>query len=536
MRVDTALARRRPPPFAWLVPAIIISAAAVATALRIALEAHAGFSLWDPSYLWYGVQRVLHGQAPIRDFMAYDPARYYWAAAWLRLLHAQGFVAVRVATVAFGAIGLVCAGSVTLAGAAGRPMKQWLLAVFAMLLCAAWMVPWWKVYDATVCIVLVASLGCLLSRPTAMRFLAHGIVIGAVAVVGRNHGLYGVVAGLLAAPVLMQHVDRSEWARCALILLAGIVAGYSPMLLGMLLDHAFAVAFWREIHFTLFEYRGTDLTLPVPWPWRTGLQALVHGGLRTFVVGCGFVALVVFSVVGAVTVFIRSVRERKISNPWFIACVATSIPYLNVAFSRADVSHLVQASLPCLVGILIWPGLGVRLYRRAVLGVVCIALAAASYWIPLPLHPRYEMYRQSNWVPVRIAGDTVWASPDTAATIGPLRALAARYVRPGGTLLVAPVWPGAYALLDMKAPVWGIYPLFPRSDAFQEREIARLQAARPSLVIIDDIAVDGNPELRYAATHPLITAYIKSHYRRVSIASDPPQWHTYIAYDAQAAD
>ena len=98
----------------------------------------------------------------------------------------------------------------------------------------------------------------------------------------------------------------------------------------------------------------------------------------------------------------------------------------------------------------------------------------------------------------------------------------------GGTLLAAPVWPGAYALLGVRSPVREIYPLFPRSGSFQKQEISRLQRNHPSLVLIYDIGVDGREDLRYAHTHPLIWDYLQTNYRQLESPRELPELRVYI--------
>lgn len=504
---------------------IVVLLGVAACLLAFLAEAHAGFNLWDEGYLWYGVQRVLHGEVPVRDFMSYDPGRYYWTAGLLWVFGAHGIVAVRAAAAAFAALGVVAAGMLVLR-AAGARLARLGLCVFAMLLCLLWMVPWWKNYDAAISILLAASLANVLARPSARRFLAHGVVVGLAAVLGRNHGLYGVLACLLSVPLLML-TAKPVWRRCIPAWMAGVALGFSPILLMAALDPHFAAMFWESIRFLLFEYKGTDLPLPVPWPWTV---AVAHQPLamliRPWLIGGCFVVLPLFCVMGSAMALRMAWRGRLIAQPAFAACVATAIPYLNVAFARADVSHLAQAILPCLLGLLVCPWSG-RL--RALLPWLGLPLlAAGTLWIVLPLHPIYAMRTETGWQAVAVRGDRLWMGASAAASVADIEDLAGRYVPAGRTILSVPVWPGAYALLGVKSPVYEIYPLLPRSDAFQEQEIARLRQADPSLILINDIGVDGNDQLRYAHTHPRIWQYIQAHYRQIGSPAREPQLKVYL--------
>ena len=198
-------------PLEWTMLSIVVLLGAAACLGVFLLEGHAGFNLADECYLWYGVQRVLLGEVPVRDFLSYDPARYYWAAGLLRLFHTHGIVAVQAATAAFASLGVIGAGILVLRGSSGRMATRLVLCIFAMVLCLLWMVPWWKSYDAAISVILTASLARVLAYPSGRRFFFHGIVVGLAAVLGRNHGLYGVIACLLATPVLIFGADKLVW-------------------------------------------------------------------------------------------------------------------------------------------------------------------------------------------------------------------------------------------------------------------------------------------------------------------------------------
>ena len=88
--------------------------------------------------------------------------------------------------------------------------------------------------------------------------------------------------------------------------------------------------------------------------------------------------------------------------------------------------------------------------------------------------------------------------------------------------------------MDRRSPVWEVYALTPRSEAFQLSEIGRLDATKPGFVVVFDLALDNNEALRYRNTHPLIERYIETHFIRVP--SPNGAYHIFRAPDTDVQD
>ena len=73
----------------------------IITVLWFCLTWHYGFDLADEGYYWYGSQRVLRGEVPMRDFLSYDIARYYWSALVMYILGDDGAFAARLSAMIF---------------------------------------------------------------------------------------------------------------------------------------------------------------------------------------------------------------------------------------------------------------------------------------------------------------------------------------------------------------------------------------------------------------------------------------------------
>lgn len=491
-------------------------------ALLFLWQGHKGFSLGDEGFLWYGVQRVLVGEIPIRDFMAYDPGRYYSAAALLYAFGDNGIISLRIVIAIFQAIGLFVALFLIKQSSYDKSKAEVLFLLTSAMLLILWMYPRHKLFDITLSIFLIGILTFLIKNPIPKRYLITGVCVGLIAVFGRNHGVYGAVGSLGAIAWLSIKKNTGLGFVKALVLWGvGITIGYLPVFFMILLIPEFASAFWDGIRF-LFERGTTNFPLPVPWPWTASLSnTSLNAGVRDVLIGLFFIGILAFGLLAIFRVSYCRSKENSVP-PALVASAFLAFPYAHFAFSRPDVGHLAQGIFPLLVGCLVilsnsqstirWPLLAISFF--------------ASFWVMHPFHPGWQCLASKQCVNVEISGSNLQVLPHTANEIALLRDLKEQYASNGQSFIATPFWPGAYALFEKKSPMWANYALWKRGSNFELKEIERIKAANPSFVIVLDLPLDGREELRFRNTHPIVFNYIQTHYRLLSQPSDPYQIFT----------
>lgn len=502
-------------------PTILMFVLAVGSSLTVfLLDGHRGFGLWDEGFLWYGAQRVMLGEVPLRDFMAYDIGRYYWSAAFMSVAGDNGIVALRAAGVVFQALALFIGLTALARGSATQNPVFWLLAVTTLVV---WMSPQYRVFDTSLPYILMGALTFLIEKPSRRRYLVIGMVVGLAAVFGRNHGVYGVTASLGAMVYLAVRRKSCPSRTSALAFWAvGVIVGYLPLLLFVAAVPGFGPAFWENIRFQ-FEVAATNIPLPVPWPWLVPFgQLSTVDMLREVAVGILFVAIIAFGVLGMGWVF-REGRQGKPVSPALASSVFLALPYAHYAFSRADIDHLAPGIPPFLLGVLALLANQPGWLKGPAVALLC----AQSLLVMLPTHPAWRCHDSQECVEARVGRDRLRINRGTANQLTTLEKLAEEFAPGDQAFIVAPFWPGAYAALGRKSPMWEIFALSPRSPAFQRAEVERIEAARPGFVLINDAPLDGREESRFARTHPIVDQYIRDHFERLDGYMPNPTFRLY---------
>lgn len=483
------------------------------------LQYRLGFSLWDEGFLWYGVQRVLAGEIPIRDFMAYDFGRYYWSAIVLDLLGDPGILSLRHTVAVFHAAGLVAAVLLITRGTQ-RWNLHWVVPPIVILI--LWSYPRYKLFDTTLSISVVGIVAYLIAKPSMVRCFAAGVGMGLIAIFGRNHGLYGALSSMGALVYLRVCRQGMPLGKGFASWVLGASVGYLPMVILLMIVPGLTQAFWESIR-VLLENKATNLPLPIPWPWRVQFSALGKlEAMRQVLIGLFFMALPMFAVIALAWVLRRSQAMEK-TPPVLIASSLATMPYAHYAFSRSDLDHLALGIFPFLVGILSVLETANKLSRL----LIGSALLVFSLVVMAPVQPLSEARRDAPWKAYTIGGDDLLVAPNTAADLDLLKVLVERYAPADRAFIAAPFWPGAYAVFERRSPMWEIYALLPRGSAFQLQEIKRIQEANPGFAVIMDLPFDGRDDLRFRNTHPLIDRYIRDNFDSLTDIIVPPVFQVY---------
>lgn len=496
---------------------VVCAVSFILVLLNFILQGHKGFNLADEGFLWYGAQRVVAGEVPIRDFMAYDPGRYYWIGALFALTGNTGLMTARIASTILEYCAL-CAGLFLIADSTKTKKNDLIpfITISAITL-ILWMFTLYKIFDICMSIFLIGILSFLIKNPNPKRYFLAGVGVGAVAVFGRNHGLYGAL-GSLGVMVWLHIHGRSTpgFVKATFLWGMGVLIGFSPIIFMIIFVPGFAAAF-RDSLEVLIQQKSTNLPLPVPWFWTVSLteMSILHT-IQAILIGLFFLAVPLFGFFMVSCVIWRRIKALD-TPPALVAAAFLSLPYAHYVFARADAEHLSLGIFPLLIGILVIAansGLWVK-------WLLATTLLITSFGGLYTNQSAQVCFRKGRCVAVEISGSTIWVDPVMASNVKMLRQLANQYAPNGRPFVVVPFWPGAYALLGQKSPMWDIYALFPRSNDFEKEEIERIKAAKPGFVLIWNVAQDGHDALRFKNTHPLITGYIMDNFSPVPYIQKP---------------
>ena len=470
-------------------------------ALSYWVQGNIGLNLADEGYLWYGTIHTAAGQVPLRDFQSYDPGRYYWGALWSYVL-GDGIMALRASTAIFQAIGLFLG----LLAARRAVRSYWLLALVGILL-VVWMYPRHKLFEPAIALSGVFFAVRLIERPELRRYFFSGVFIGLAAFFGRNHGLY-LFSAFAAIVVLIRFKSGGTeplWKASAWLF--GIAAGSLPMILMFLLVPGF-FGKYVELAFYIMKV-GTNLSLPVPLPWRAS---------DPYSLGLLFISMpVLFVAASAWAVFSKWADIR--TNALLISSSAIGIFYMHHAFVRADIGHLAQAIHPFLLGMIALPTL-VKGRARTVSTVLIGAFLLLTGAFTIIRETPCLVKAGAHFVQYEIGGDRLWISRTTASEIDGVKAVAA-LSSPREEIFIAPHWPTMYPIIDRRSPLWQIYFIFPEMPEREMEMIGELNSKNVQWVILGDVALDGRDELRFRNTHPLMWRYFRDEFMEVDAPGLP---------------
>jgi hypothetical protein len=503
-------------PATWLgiSEAVLLGAAVSLTVF--ALQWRYGFLWSDEGWLWYISQRTALGDVPLRDFFSYDPGRYYWSAALFRLGGSSGLYPQILANYLFAIIGLSAAYFVMIRAGLAR---SWRVAIL-LLLGVVIGFPRHKIYEQILSLICVGAIAFVFDAPQKLkRWFLLGVATGLAAFFGRNSGIFFALAIITAFALLSLRREAPSVGRATRALAGGILIGYSPMFIMLIAVPGFAPAFFQSLLLT----PKWAWSLKIPFPWHVHLKGL-HGMDLVQARAVSWLCLAVpFTYAASLW---QAVRRNAPLDPaqWLAAAAsAAGFGFLLHAFYTADFFHIAEGVAPFVVA---GGALSAHLWRsgerRWALTVFCgMAFLVIASWLPMePLvqHLRSKARAPASLQQISISGKTFEVPAEQAEIMNKVATAFRNCGLHDGGFLAAPYYPGLYAFLNTRAPLWDTYFLWPRNQQAQQEDIDALQRNRTAVILLNSqFALNGRESLELTQTNPILVAYIETHYQRSAI-------------------
>ena len=248
---------------------ILMALSVICSILWVSWVSHYGFDLADEGYYWYGSQRMLRGGMPMRDYLSYDIGRYAWGALFMHLAGDDGIVGARLSAALFQLLTISLGVWLVLRTMGDRFSLVVTAAtvVLTTILLNLWVHPYYKLFDYGAGILVIAMLALMVTSLTARAWFIAGVLLGLIAIIGRNHGVYGAFSAFLFILFIgVKLRDMRLLVKLLLAFIAGVVVGFSPTFALALLVDGFTQAFITTLR-DLVQSGSANIGLPIPWPW-----------------------------------------------------------------------------------------------------------------------------------------------------------------------------------------------------------------------------------------------------------------------------
>lgn len=464
-------------------------------------EIRVDVNLGDEGYLFYGVQQVLKGMLPIRDFRAYDPARYFWCALWCRVGGAR-FFTIRLSMMFVSIVSLLLSLYIVYS-----ETQNAVIALLSGCLSILWMRPRHKQIE-----ILFSVICCFVLSVFANGF-EHPVILGAFGGIclmfGLNIALYFSAAFFLFS--LAGHLSNIDIFELGAIefVFGGIASGLAWLCVTAFIPGGL-VAYLRRKILPILRRGTTNLALPKPWIWRvTPIQ------FRKYTPAKRYAFRILFTAIPFLCFGVLALAIFGEITPTLLVIAAIGLVYFHHVLSRADLGHIYQVMQPFILTVTL-------LFTSflpdvlATIGVTLLILA--SIWLLkgeadfLFRGKRLKLTDSDRGAWFDTGQERLFLPQNQTNTLEAIKHLVETHSTSDDVMFAAPNSAGMLSVFRRQSAVYDTFPVYMSNALGTTEMLQQLKATPPSIVIISNAAIDNRQELTFLKNYAPVKALIEAEY------------------------